>query len=80
MKLYSRTITLMMLLAGNQLMAAGDLSEIANYREYSPHFSSSGQPTAEQLKIVSAAGFERVIYLAFSDNGTAIEIEDRVVK
>jgi len=68
------------LLTGSSLLAASELSDISNYREYSPQFSSSGQPTAEQLKAVSEAGFKRVIYLAFSDNHTAIETEDRVVK
>jgi len=62
------------------VLATGNLSEIVNYREYSPQFSSSGQPTVGQLKAVSEAGFKRVIYLAFSDNHTAIEAEDRVVK
>jgi protein tyrosine phosphatase (PTP) superfamily phosphohydrolase (DUF442 family) len=68
------------LLAGSQLLAAENLSDIDNYREYSLEFSSSGQPSAQQLKAVAEAGFDRVIYLAFSDNGTAIETEDRVVK
>jgi protein tyrosine phosphatase (PTP) superfamily phosphohydrolase (DUF442 family) len=62
------------------LLVAENLSDIANYREYSLEFSSSGQPSAQQLKAVAEAGFDRVIYLAFSDNGTAIETEDRVVK
>jgi protein tyrosine phosphatase (PTP) superfamily phosphohydrolase (DUF442 family) len=60
--------------------AAENLSDIDNYRRYSPVFSSSGQPSAEQLKLVADAGFERVIYLAFNDNHTAIEHEDRHVK
>jgi len=70
---------LLWLLAAN-LVTADDPSDIDNYRQYSPQFSSSGQPSAEQLKTVSDEGFERVIYLAFSDNQTAIEAEDRVVK
>lgn len=80
MNLRANTIALVALLAAGQLLAAADLSDIANYREYSPRFSSSGQPSAQQLEMVSDAGFKRVIYLAFSDNGTAIEKEDRVVK
>lgn len=60
--------------------AAGDITEIDNYRQYGPNFSSSGQPDAKQLKALSEAGFRRIIYLAFSDNKTAIESEDRVVK
>ena len=42
--------------------------------------SASGQSTASQLEAVSEEGFNRVIYLAFSDNDTAIDNEDRVVK
>jgi protein tyrosine phosphatase (PTP) superfamily phosphohydrolase (DUF442 family) len=61
-------------------LAAGEVSEIDNYLQYSPHFSSAGQPTAEQFKVVSKAGFERVVYLAFTDNKSAIDAEDRVVK
>ncbi len=70
----------LMLLFSASLVAADDLSDIDNYRQYSPQFSSSGQPSAEHLKTVSDEGFERVIYLAFSDNHTAIEAEDRIVK
>jgi protein tyrosine phosphatase (PTP) superfamily phosphohydrolase (DUF442 family) len=61
-------------------LAASEVQEIDNYRQYSPYFSSSGQPSAQQLKGVSEAGFKRVIYLAFTDNKSAIEAEDRVVK
>lgn len=61
-------------------VAAGGVSDIDNYRQYNPVFSSSGQPSKEQLKAVANAGFERVIYLAFTDNKTAIESEDRIVK
>jgi len=71
---------LVILLASRNLPATNELSGIANYREYSPQFSSSGQPTADQLKAASEAGFKRVIYLAFTDNHTAIKTEDRVVK
>ncbi len=80
MKLILSTITLVLMLACNQLLAAGNLDDIPNYLEYSAHFSSSGQPTAKQLKVVSESGFKRVVYLAFTDNHTAIESEDRVVK
>ena len=60
--------------------SAGELSEVSNYRQYSELLSSSGQPTALQLEEIQEQGFERVIYLAFTDNDTAIEDEDRVVK
>jgi len=70
----------LVLLASGKLPAENNLTDIANYHEYSPQFSSSGQPTAEQLETVSKAGFKRVIYLAFTDNHTAIKTEDRLVK
>ena len=77
---FYKTVSGLMLLISAGFVAADELSEIDNYRQYSPQFSSSGQPSAAQLKAVSDAGFERVVYLAFSDNHTAIEAEDRVVK
>ena len=69
-----------LLLMAPMLAIAADPGEISNYRQYSPQFSSSGQPSASQLEAVAQEGYKRVIYLAFSDNHTAIEKEDRVVK
>jgi len=57
-----------------------ELSEISNYREYSTAFSSSGQPTKEQLQVLKDEGFERIVYIAFSNNGNAFADEDVVVK
>lgn len=68
------------LLALQTVTFAADLAEISNYRQYNESFSSSGQPTAEQLQLVSTSGFDRVIYLGFTDNDTAIEFEDSIVK
>jgi len=59
---------------------AAELSDISNYREYSSVYSSSGQPTKEQLVLLKDAGFERIIYLAFSNNHDALTDEDVVVK
>ena len=59
---------------------AAELSEIRNYIEYSPTFSSAGQPSREQLSDIKAAGFEQVIYIAFTNGGRAIADEDAVVK
>jgi protein tyrosine phosphatase (PTP) superfamily phosphohydrolase (DUF442 family) len=60
--------------------AADDLSEIINFREYSDLLSSSGQPNAEQFKAVRNAGFERVVFLAFTDHEHSLRHEDRIVK
>jgi protein tyrosine phosphatase (PTP) superfamily phosphohydrolase (DUF442 family) len=59
---------------------ATDLSDVSNYRQYSDLLSSSGQPSNEQLEQAAEQGFERVIYLAFTDNDSAIEHEDSTVK
>ncbi|MEQ8861640.1 MAG: protein tyrosine phosphatase family protein [Pseudomonadales bacterium] len=60
--------------------AVSDLSGVLNYRAYSPTFASAGQPTREQFALIRDAGFERVVYIAFSDGGQAIADEDVVVK
>lgn len=62
------------------IAVSAELSEIRNYKEYSPLFSSSGQPSEEQLEAARAAGFERVAYIAFSDSRGAIGNEDTIVK
>lgn len=62
------------------VFADDSLDEIVNYREYSPTFSSSGQPSAEDLARVKDAGFQRVVYIAYSDHGNSLENEDRLVK
>lgn len=59
---------------------AQSLDDIINYREYSATFASAGQPTESQLELVSDAGFERVIYIAFSTDGNALANEDRLVR
>lgn len=56
------------------------LSEILNYRQYTPLFSSAGQPSREQLPLIKKAGYDRVIYIAFNNGRTAIPDEDQVVK
>jgi protein tyrosine phosphatase (PTP) superfamily phosphohydrolase (DUF442 family) len=66
------------LMAGPAL--AQSLDDIVNYREYSATFASAGQPTAEQLELVRDAGFERVIYIAFSTDRNAVANEDRLVR
>ena len=73
-----RFTILALLLPG--LALSQELSEIRNYKEYSSQFSSSGQPSREQLEAVKAAGFERVAYIAFSDSRGAIDNEDTLVK
>jgi protein tyrosine phosphatase (PTP) superfamily phosphohydrolase (DUF442 family) len=63
-----------------QAIPAGQLDDIVNYREYSATLSSSGQPDADQLEYLRDAGFERVVFLAFSDHHDSVPNEDRIVK
>ena len=67
-------------LASAQDVAGTGMSEILNFRQYSPTFASAGQPTREQLQIIKDSGYERVIYIAFSTVGPAIPEEDQLVK
>lgn len=60
--------------------ASADVDDITNYKAYSPGFASSGLPTAEQLESLREAGYERVVYIAYSDHGNSLEHEDRLVK
>ena len=56
------------------------LAGIVNFRAYSAQFASSGQPTVDQLALLRDAGFERVVYIAFSDHDNSLPSEDRLVK
>jgi protein tyrosine phosphatase (PTP) superfamily phosphohydrolase (DUF442 family) len=57
-----------------------ELAAIINFRQYSACFASSGQPTREQFVMLRDIGFQRVIYLAFTTDSTAVANEDAVVK
>ena len=81
MNTINRVLVAMLLLgAATTTAVAAELSEISNFREYSPAFASSGQPTGEQLELLKSEGFERIIYIAFSDSGKAFANEDVIVK
>lgn len=53
---------------------------ITNFVEYSDRFASSGQPTAAQLTELEQQGYERVVYIAWTDNESSLDAEDRLVK
>jgi len=59
---------------------AAEFSGIVNYRAYSDWLSSSGQPTAAQFPDIREAGFERVVFLAFTDHDDSVAHEDRIVR
>lgn len=56
------------------------LDEITNFRQYSNSFASSGQPTREQFQTLADNGFERVVYIAFTNNQNALSDADQLVK
>lgn len=56
------------------------LQEIVNFRQYSDSFASAGQPTLEQFQTLKDQGFERIVYIAFTNNQNALPDADQVVK
>lgn len=56
------------------------LAEITNFRQYSSTFASSGQPSREQFSTIAENGFERIVYIAFTNNQNALPDADLVVK
>ena len=48
------------------------LAEITNFRQYSSTFASSGQPSREQFSTIAENGFERIVYIAFTNNQNEI--------
>lgn len=59
--------------------ADDDPTGILNFRAYSDTFASSGQPSQEQLRRLSDAGYSRVVYLAFSNSGDGKALADEDV-
>ena len=57
-----------------------ELEGITNFRKYSATFASAGQPTADQLQAIADQGFERIVYIAFTNNTNALPDEDQIVK
>ena len=57
-----------------------ELEGITNFRQYSATFASAGQPTADQLQAIADQGFERIVYIAFTNNTNALPDEDQIVK
>ncbi len=75
-----RLSSVLVLLAAGIANAADSVEDIVNFRQYSPSFASAGQPTAEQMEAIAAAGFKRVVYVAYSDHDNSLASEDRIAK
>ena len=56
------------------------LADITNFRQYSATFASSGQPTKDQFSAIAENEFERIVYIAFTNNTNALPDADQVVK
>jgi len=82
-KFLSSLLILMPLLAGSASAveeADPALAEITNFRQYSSTFASSGQPSREQFSTIAENGFERIVYITFTNNQNALPDADLVVK
>lgn len=83
MKNFSILTVLLILLSSVALAVeepATELAAITNFRQYSDSFASAGQPTREQFQTLKDEGFERIVYIAFTNNPNALADEDQVVK
>ena len=54
--------------------------KLLNQINYSAFLTTSGQPTEAELAQIVSAGYERVIFLAFTNHPTALNHEDDIVK
>ncbi|MBN4053630.1 protein tyrosine phosphatase family protein [Haliea sp. AH-315-K21] len=57
-----------------------ELAEITNFLQYSDRFASAGQPSREQFQAIADNGFERVVYIAFTNNQNALSDADQLIK
>ena len=78
---------LLCLLAGSLPARAGAASSdednglnLLNRIDYSPSLTTSGQPTEAELAVIASAGYDRVIFLAFTNHPKAVAQEDDIVR
>ena len=53
---------------------------LLNRIDYSPSLTTAGQPTEAELPLIASAGFDRVIFLAFTNHLKAVAHEDDIVR
>ena len=58
----------------------GNGLSLLNRIDYSPSLTTSGQPTEAELALIAAAGYDRVIFLAFTSHPKAVAHEDDMVR
>ena len=57
-----------------------DALDLLNRIDYSPSLTTSGQPTEAELALIASAGYDRVIFLAFTNHPKAVAHEDDIVR
>ena len=53
---------------------------LLNRIDYSPALTTSGQPTEAELALIASAGYDRVIFLAFTNHPKAAAHEDDIAR
>ena len=53
---------------------------LLNRIDYSPSLTTAGQPTEAELPLIASVGFDRVIFLAFTNHPKAVAHEDGIVR
>jgi len=64
----------------NKALKNNALKQIVNFYQINENIGTSGQPEAEQFKIIHAEGFEVVVNLALYDSPNAIEDENSIIR
>ena len=53
---------------------------LLNRIDYSPSLTTAGQPTQAELPLIASAGFDSVIFLAFTNHPKAVTHEDDIAR
>ena len=79
-------VTFFLLLAGfsnahaDVVNADSNGLSLLNRIDYSRFLTTSGQPTEGELALIASAGFDQVIFLAFTNHPKAVAHEDDIVR
>ena len=53
---------------------------LLNRIDYSPLLTTSGQPAEADFALIAAAGYDRIVFLAFTNHPKAVAHEDLIVR
>ena len=65
---------------GDVVHSDGSGLSLLNRIDYSPSLTTAGQPTEAELLLIASSGFDRVIFLAFTNHAKAVDDEDDIVR